>query len=89
MKKELVGGTYLVEDEGENGMRRDPQEMGGGTCEQRVSRQPQFDLIYIAGDLKSKGRNKKKKKQKKNTPLYHPAIPSALNVFQRQSKGFV
>lgn len=79
MKKELVGGTYFVEDEGENGMRRDPQEMGGCACEQRVSRQPQCAL-------RNEGGNKKKKK---NTPLYHPAIPSALNVFQRQSKGFV
>lgn len=78
MKKELVGGTYFVEDEGENGMRRDPQEMGGCACEQRVSRQPQCAL-------RNEGGNKKKK----NTPLYHPAIPSALNVFQRQSKGFV
>lgn len=25
-------GTYLVEDEGEDGMRRDPQEMSSGTC---------------------------------------------------------
>lgn len=70
------GRTYFIEDEGENGMRRDPQEMGGGTYEQRVSRQPQCAL-------------RSEETKKKNTPLYHPAIPSALNVFQRQSKGFV
>lgn len=39
-------------------MRRDPQEMGGGTYEQRVSRQPQCALRSEGG---------KKKKKKKHT----------------------
>lgn len=68
--------TYFVEDECENRMWRDPQEMSRGTCDQTVS------VIFL-------GSGKEKKKKEKEIPLYHPAIPSALNVFQRQSNGFV
>lgn len=65
--------TYFVKDECENGMGRDPQEMSSGTCDPTMS---------VWG-------GRKERKKKNQSPLYHPAIPSALNVFQRQSNGFV
>lgn len=68
--------TYFVEDECENRMWCDPQEMSRGTCDQTMS------VIFL-------GSGKEKKEKEKEIPLYHPAIPSALNVFQRQSNGFV
>lgn len=57
-------------------MWRDSQEMSRGTCDQNpVS--PFF----------CESRNEEEEEEE--SPLYHPAIPSALNVFQRQSNGFV
>lgn len=78
--------TYFVEDECENRMWCDPQEMSRGTCDQTMS------VIFLGSGKEKKRKKKKKKKEKekeKEIPLYHPAIPSALNVFQRQSNGFV
>lgn len=61
-------------------MWRDSQEMSRGTCDQNpVS--PFF--------CESRNEEEEEEEEEEESPLYHPAIPSALNVFQRQSNGFV